>query len=252
MKKTIFLLLIFNISSLLFAQGQAFTKHPITKEEYATAIEKNDKTILRIDCEKLVQAVQNAWPELKIRDKNDLADYIRSLVEISGPIGPAKFSRVFKDGTVDFNWTRDVKKGEILLFDNNRAEFMFSLSCGNMTFGVPVSNVFKKTEEEKFIPLSMLSQLQIPGPPGKDGYTPIKGIDYNDGAKGEKGEDGSSTTGYIAIGVTIVGIVVAVLVNNRHTTNNYTTINNPPVVTPPAGTPPGGQTTPAFRFSFGL
>ena len=43
------LLLIFNISSL-FAQGQAFTKHPVTKEEYANAVENCDKSILRIDC----------------------------------------------------------------------------------------------------------------------------------------------------------------------------------------------------------
>ena len=141
------LLLIFNISSL-FAQGQAFTKHPVTKEEYANAVENCDKSILRIDCGKLVQAVQNAWPELKIRDKYDLADYIRSLVEIPGPVGPAKFSRVYKNGTVDFNWTRDIKEGEILLFDNNRAEFKFSLSCGNMTFGIPVLGVFKKSEEK--------------------------------------------------------------------------------------------------------
>jgi hypothetical protein len=150
MKKLMLLVLIFNISSL-FAQGQAFTKHPVTKEEYATAIEKNDKSILRIDCEKLVQAVQNAWPELKIRDKYDLADYIRSLVEMAGPIGPAKFSRVFKNGAVDFNWTRDVKEGEILLFDNNRAEYKFSLSCGNMTFGIPVLNVFEKSKEKKAV-----------------------------------------------------------------------------------------------------
>ena len=142
------LLLIFNISSL-FAQGQAFTKHPVTKEEYANAVENCDKSILRIDCGKLVQAVQNAWPELKIRDKYDLADYIRSLVEIPGPVGPAKFSRVYKNGTVDFNWTRDIKEGEILLFDNNRAEFKFSLSCGNMIFGVPVSDVFKNLKKKK-------------------------------------------------------------------------------------------------------
>lgn len=152
MKKLIFFLLIFNISSLLFGQGQAFTRHPVTKEEYATAIEKNDKSILRIDCEKLVQAVQSAWPELKIRDRYDLADYIRSLVATTGPIGPAKFFRVFKNGTVDFNWTRNVREGEILLFDNNRAEYMFSLSCGNMTSGIPISDVFKKFEKEKETP----------------------------------------------------------------------------------------------------
>jgi hypothetical protein len=205
-KKVIFLLLIFNVLSL-FAQGQAFTKHPVTKEEYANAIEKNNKSILRIDCEKLVQAIQDAWPELKIRDKYDLADYIRSLVEITGPTGPAKFSRVFKNGTVDFNWTRNIKEGEILLFDNNRAEFMFSLSCGNMTFGVPVSNVFKKTERQKNLPVEekSLEELKI-----EFNYYNNSKNNYSSVTNPEKSSSLSLGTVLVIGGVTAV--VVAILI----------------------------------------
>ena len=54
---------------------------------------------------------------------------------------------------------------------------------GKSAYELAVNNGFEGTEAE------WLESLH--GKPGKDGYTPQKGIDYFDGAPGEKGEPGS-------------------------------------------------------------
>lgn len=138
-----------------------------------------------------------------------------------------------------YAWLED----ELVVVNKTTRKAKRIYSCGNIgKFWAK-----KENKKEQYIPLSMLASLQIPGPKGDKGapgYTPQKGIDYSDGAQGEKGDDGSSTIGWIALGTTIVGgiVVTIILINNK----------NNPAVTPPAGTPPGGQTGPAFRFSFSL
>ena len=51
---------------------------------------------------------------------------------------------------------------------------------------VDLSNYYNKSEVDKKIEDIELT----PGPAGKDGYTPVKGVDYFDGAPGEPGKDG--------------------------------------------------------------
>lgn len=53
---------------------------------------------------------------------------------------------------------------------------------GKSAYQIAVDNGFKGTEEE------WLASLK--GKNGKDGYTPIKGVDYFDGANGKDGKDG--------------------------------------------------------------
>lgn len=50
---------------------------------------------------------------------------------------------------------------------------------------VDLSDYYKKSEVDKIV-----EEIELtPGPAGKDGYTPVKGVDYFDGAPGEDGKD---------------------------------------------------------------
>lgn len=51
---------------------------------------------------------------------------------------------------------------------------------GDSAYQVALANGFEGTEQE------WLDSLK--GEPGTDGYTPVKGVDYFDGAPGEKGD----------------------------------------------------------------
>ena len=157
------LVVLFGTTVCLAQTGHAFTYGPVSQEQLAVAIENGDQKILRIKIETLVEAAQKAWPEKKIKNRSNLAEYIRSLTVTPGPVGPARFSRVFNNGKVDFNWRREIRKDELFLYDNNSAEYILSLSCGNFVFGVSLKEVFK----EKVPPLS--SYFQIPGSKGDQG-----------------------------------------------------------------------------------
>jgi len=95
---------------------------------------------------------------------------------------------------------------------------------------------------EKYVSLSMVGRLY--GPPGKDGYTPIKGKDYFDGEDGTDGEDSKaadekSSEGSWATGKTwgvIGGALVGGAVGGFGFPQKYTTKIEPSFVQSDNGT----------------
>ncbi|MFA5095499.1 MAG: hypothetical protein WC447_02485 [Candidatus Paceibacterota bacterium] len=94
----------------------------------------------------------------------------------------------------------------------------------------------------------------LPLPAGKDGYTPIKGIDYFDGKDGRNGRDGriiekeSSWMQYV-VGIALLGGIIYLMSNRNAGNNTQNVIYIPPVIsTPPSEDFPentsGGGTIP--------
>ena len=120
-------------------QGLAFSYRPVTKEELASACEnhdpvKNGKGVLRIRCEDFLIALNEGGADLRL--VSDIPEYVRSLVVAPCPSGEASLGRIleYTNGRVVLDlkkWHRPFRKNEQCLYDNNRADWVLSLSCAN-------------------------------------------------------------------------------------------------------------------------
>jgi hypothetical protein len=108
-----------------------FTKGRVTQEQFAQAIETNNRAVLNVDADRIRQSF-NATFGTQIGTRAEMASYIRQLEAGQCPQVNTSLMRVHRNNQViDHNgWTRDLLPGEICLFADNQA--MFSLNCGNI------------------------------------------------------------------------------------------------------------------------
>lgn len=118
---------------VLEAQGTAkpFTTKKVTQEEYARAIEKNERSILYIDANEIANAGYQTV-RVQFADRYALADWIRELEVRRCPQETVQLARIFTVPTrrVDTNgWKRPLRADEMCLYADNRP--VVSLDCGN-------------------------------------------------------------------------------------------------------------------------
>lgn len=133
-------------------RGLAFIKRATTREAYARALERNDRSLLNVSCTDIVGAVAKIG--VPVRTCTELAAYVRTLEVKPCPVlnRKVRLARVVR-GAVDEGWQRELKRGELCLFDNNQAKWMFSLSCGNLILEeLSVATAMVREERVSFVP----------------------------------------------------------------------------------------------------
>lgn len=159
---TLFLGLLLGTSALQ-AQAHGVSKRPFTQEQFATACERGDPaTLLNVSCEQIRGWLNVHRPGLEIAE-GKLADYIRQLSVINCPTGQEfGLNRTMK-GRILYErkgggWKRPFRPGEQCLYDNNRAEVQFSLSCANSPYEViPVGTAMVEVNRD-----AERSAIQVP------------------------------------------------------------------------------------------
>lgn len=130
-------------ASMAEAQGgtaYGISNQPVTQEQLAVACEKGDPArLLNVTCEEIRLWLNAHRSGLNIRDTAALAVYIRSLNVIPCPVGKVELNREvggkILHETEGHRWDRLFAIGEKCLYDGNRAEVQFSLSCANSPYG---------------------------------------------------------------------------------------------------------------------
>lgn len=126
--------------------AQAQTAHGIAKspqaqEAVAAACEKGgNNSLLNVSCAEIVEWLNAYRPGMNIKNNAALATYIRTLSTVPCPAGNFALNREV-DGkilheTTGHGWKRDFRPGELCLYDNNRGEIQFSLSCWNSPYEI--------------------------------------------------------------------------------------------------------------------
>ncbi len=124
--------------------AHGISKKPFAQEELAIACEKGDPNgLLNVKCEEVVKWFKIYRSELGIKDVKEMANYIRTLNIVPCP-GTTPFTlnrevngHILHEATN--RWQRAFSGGENCLYDNNRGEIQFSLSCANSPYEkVPV------------------------------------------------------------------------------------------------------------------
>ena len=150
-----------------FAQALPFVKHTVSQEEYAKAIEKNDRKVLNVSCEEMMTAA-NAVFEANLSQCADLGAYVRQLEVKPCPTVTTTVARVLPGSHVDlYGYSRELREGETCLYENNSARWFASLSCGNfITKSLPVYTAMKEERkpEEKVIVEVDTKPALTPGP----------------------------------------------------------------------------------------
>ncbi|MEI6280638.1 MAG: hypothetical protein WCP17_01405 [bacterium] len=172
MRTTILALaLVFTVlcASVASAQGTAhgISRKPFTQEAFAVACEKGDSAkLLNTTCDEVVSWLNAHRADLSIRDSAEMAAYIRTLNVVTCPVGKTTLNREVggkilheKEGR---RWERAFAKGEMCLYDNNRAEVQFSLSCGNSPY-----------EKLSVATAMVVAPTPAPQPPSAPAATPI-------------------------------------------------------------------------------
>lgn len=136
-------------ASALSAQALPFTKRVVSQEEYATAIEKDDRTILNVSCN-MIALASNTTFKHSFMGCDDLAAYIRRLTVLPCPQVETRLARVLPTGFIDlYGYRRELRQGEMCLYDNQSALWFASISCGNLI--TDVLPVFTAMREERAI-----------------------------------------------------------------------------------------------------
>jgi hypothetical protein len=139
MKKVVMVLIaLLGSASGLFAQTKhaptrhPFLYHPVSQEQFARAVEMNDRKVIRVKMDALINAVNTTYG-LHLENQQDLARYIRNLRTVDCPSGNTNLMRIKNDGSVDYKgWDRDTHSDEECLANSN-GRVIFSLWCGNPT-----------------------------------------------------------------------------------------------------------------------
>lgn len=138
MRKSFLIAVLLFGSTQLWAQGTAkpFISQELShrkdpREVFAKGIATNDKSLLNLDCMKIVE-ITNLVAQTNLRDCTGLAGFIRQL-----PVEPCPqkittgLARVLANGKIDLTgWKRTLRPDELCLFSDNRV--LFSLDCGNI------------------------------------------------------------------------------------------------------------------------
>lgn len=121
------------VSSGLEAQALAFTKRPVTREQYASAIQNNDRRVLNLDCGAIVRSANSIFGH-SFTSCGQLATFVGQLTVADCPLGVSVgLGRVLASGRTDINgWRRPFRIDEKCLYDNNTGLWFASLSCGNL------------------------------------------------------------------------------------------------------------------------
>ncbi len=133
LKKVVFLLVLaVSMATPVFAQALPFTKRPVSQEQLAKAIEKNDRSILNVSSTEMVRAANEAFG-FDMESPKELAHWVRNLTDTSCPSGhTSTLARVLKSGEVDlYGFKRPFRDGEPCLLDANLARYVLSRLCGN-------------------------------------------------------------------------------------------------------------------------
>lgn len=137
-------------ASFVSAQGLPFTKGPVSQEEFARAIERDDRKILNVSCEMVLAAAHQTFEDANFATCGELASYMRRLIVAPCPRATSGMARVLPGDKIDLvGWRREFREGEMCLFDNQGAQWVASLLCGNfITDKLPV---FAVTKEEPLV-----------------------------------------------------------------------------------------------------
>jgi hypothetical protein len=133
LKKSLFALVLVLFTVVpAFGQALPFTKKPVTQEQLAKAIEKNDRSILNVSADEMVRAANEAFG-FDMESPKELAEWVRNLTDTSCPAGyTSTLARVLKSGEVDlYGFKRPFRVGEQCLLDANLARYVLSRLCGN-------------------------------------------------------------------------------------------------------------------------
>ncbi len=133
LKKSLFALVLVLFTVVpAFGQALPFTKKPVTQEQLAKAIEKDDHSILNVSADEMVRAANEAFG-FDMESPKELAEWVRNLTDTSCPAGyTSTLARVLKSGEVDlYGFKRPFREGEPCLLDANLARYVLSRLCGN-------------------------------------------------------------------------------------------------------------------------
>ena len=125
------------VSNLEAQDFQAFTKRPVSQEEYAKACEANDMNILNVNCDQIIEAMNKRFTGLNLSSRQAFADFIRRLDARPCPQIRTSLSRVDRrTKLIDLaGRERDLRPGETCLSYQNEVNdtvWVLSLLCGNI------------------------------------------------------------------------------------------------------------------------
>lgn len=114
-----------------------FVSYDISREGLARALESGkdgDKSTLNLSASEFVRAMNVAFPNLRLENRGDLAEYIRRLRVAPLPKGKLRLATINPpNGTVDLKgWVRDPKENELGLYDPQTGKWILSLHCANI------------------------------------------------------------------------------------------------------------------------
>lgn len=123
-------------ASTVAAQALPFTKMTVSQEEYAKAIEIDDRAVLNVPCDEIVMAMNEIF-KFNLKDCKALASYFRRLNVHLCPVSQkTTFARVLSSGDIDLRtFERNFKPRERCLYDNQLPKWIVSLTCGNPITG---------------------------------------------------------------------------------------------------------------------
>src|SRR5215471_18692755 len=96
-------------------------------------------------CAVLVSSFNGMFTHRHVANQHDLAAYVGDLAVKACPSGTIRIARLL-NGTVDLNYVRATRPGELCLYDTSEGLFISSLSCGQWIGGTyPVTTALVET-----------------------------------------------------------------------------------------------------------
>lgn len=119
-------------------------------------------------------------------------DDLITILEATIPANPASPQNIKLANELEAELKKYFKQVEDMM-PTEKLEQIYYKAIGEMP---PPTVESRSPEAAQAIPLVEVSEpVVIQGPPGKDGYTPVKGVDYFDGKDGRDGRDGKDGIG---------------------------------------------------------
>ncbi|MCR4279266.1 MAG: hypothetical protein NUV78_00820 [Candidatus Zambryskibacteria bacterium] len=133
-------------------RGQAFTKGPVTQEEYARAIERNGRRVLIANVADMIEVAVKQGHVSASTTAQGLANYVRSLAVVPCPTGiTASLAWVGPDGKIMLTGLdRPFRNNEQCLLNIQTGIWFASLLCGNFITddGLPMPGSFEIVRPE--------------------------------------------------------------------------------------------------------
>ena len=217
MKYIVFALVFLGFSVSAEAQALPYTKRAVSLAEYSTALRTNDRVLLNVGCEAVVEAQNATFAKFGVDKRfstcEEYAEYLDTLTVRLCPQFDTHLGRVLKNGQIDLaGWSRKLRQGEECVYDNQEAMWVASLSCGNTI--TDILPVFTAMVEDR------------PAEPSES-QTPIQdsAIRQAGSADLEKSRDRDKSffeknkKGLIVGGLVAIGAVIGAVVASSHNTN---------------------------------